>query len=189
MQTDWREAVCCRSSCSAVEGMSVLFRRETIAADYMPLCPPKRICGVLWCNVAGMFKRKNLLIEFLDRDVQVERGDWFIAKMKKVSALLFMLPQLNLTLPFFSNYLIQVQDRSGITSDFWMENNHIGYYPQRSIIRMLGLNLWPKKNNKSEVVMIPEERPDCSRFWHITREYEEHTIDMSWYIESKTKNL
>lgn len=35
---------------------------------------------------------------------------------------------------FFSIYLLQVEDRSDITTNFRTENNHIGYYPWRSII-------------------------------------------------------
>lgn len=91
-----------------------MFKREIVADDNMHVCPHKRLergtfDGMsLACQSKILEKllpqgpvRKNLLKEFLDRDIQVRRSDRFIAKRKKISVLLFMLPQSHLTLPFF----------------------------------------------------------------------------------------
>lgn len=85
-------------------GMSVMFNHEIVADDNMHVCPHNRL---EWGTFDGMsLTCPSKILEKL-------------------------LPQVPF---FFSIYLLQVEDRSDITTNFRTENNHIGYYPWRSII-------------------------------------------------------
>ena len=43
MQTNWSDAVCKRRWGGVVDGMFVIFKREIVADDNMPVCPEKRL--------------------------------------------------------------------------------------------------------------------------------------------------